>query len=772
MHSAEDLSDHPLKGCSCCCHHDHTPAVAACSDSELSADATLSRFLIADMCCANEERLIRNALEGMAGIEVLEFNLLEKELTVVHTLEETAGIESVLTSIGMLPQELPPSSSSKRQAETNPSDSWWLLAVSGAAAIGAEVTSWITGKEDAPVIVALAVISILAGGLPVLKKGWLALRQLSLNINFLMSVAVIGAVALGQWTEAAMVIWLFAIAGRIEARSMDRARRAIRNLMEMAPEKASVRCDSGDWQEREAALVKPGETVRVRAGERIPLDGVVSSGHCFVNQAPITGEAIPVEKGPGDTVFAGTIDEDGVLEFVVSGEYEETTLLRIMKAVQEAQAKQAPSQRLVDRFAAYYTPVVVSAALLVAVVPPLLLGHGWSEWLYKAMVLLVTACPCALVISIPVVVVSGLAAAARHGILIKGGAYLEAGRDIKFVALDKTGTLTRGKPAVTDVAALGGDDAGTLLALAASLDEQATHPIARSIVARWRESSDRHPLLPVTCFREIPGQGVTGEIGGERYYLGNVRLIAEVGVGAPALAGQLQRLEQQGKTAVILASQQRPLAVIGVADTLRDSSKKAIASLHALGVRTAVLSGDNQVAVTAIGRLSGVDEARGNLLPGDKLAAIAGLQQKGGVAMVGDGINDAPALARAEIGMAMGAAGSDVALETADVALMDDDLQKIPDFIRLSRQARRMIVANVTFVLAAKAIFFALTLAGKGTLMMAVFADMGVSLLVVLYSLRILKFFKAASPGEERSEHARLFSRSPSVSSATRETLT
>jgi Cd2+/Zn2+-exporting ATPase len=740
-------NDNPLDAVCSCCHVEHSTVRKDAADSPsnipVSEDIKISRFSIRNMDCPSEERIIRDALGSMIGVNRLDFNLLERELTVYHTMENTGGIISVLNAIDMPPVELGESRSQKaRKAVPSFLDrSWWLLGVSGVAAVGSEIISWITGRENSPSIIALAIVSVFAGGLPTLKKGWAALKKLSLNINFLMSVAALGAIAIGQWPEAAVVIWLFAIAERIESLSLDRARDAIRGLMAITPETAFVRDESGLWREVEAAGVKPGDIVRVRPGERVPLDGVVTAGHSSVNQAPITGESLPVEKVEGDTVFAGTINENGALEFEVTGDYEHTTLSRIIHAVQEAQAQRALTQRLVDAFARRYTPTVVAIALLVAVIPPLFMGLEWNVWIYKALVILVISCPCALVISIPVTVVSGLAAAAHHGILVKGGAYLESGRKLRFVALDKTGTLTQGKPVVTDVIPLEKQDAGKILHISASLDEHAGHPIARSIVKRWRTDADNGPMLSVVKFRNMPGRGVTGEINDQRYYLGNHKLIEELGISNPLLEEELDRLERQGKTGVVLTSATKPLAVIGVTDTLRDSSKRAISSLHELGVKTVMLSGDNHATAKLIGESAGIDDARGNLLPDDKLNTIAELQRFGPVGMVGDGINDAPALARANIGFAMGAAGSDTALETADVALMDDDLGKIPDFIRLSRGTGSVIAQNIIFALAAKALFFGLALAGEATLWMAVFADMGVSLLVVFNSLRLLNFF-------------------------------
>jgi Cd2+/Zn2+-exporting ATPase len=521
--------------------------------------------------------------------------------------------------------------------------------------------------------------------------------------------------------------------------------------------------------------VQVGQVVQVRPGERLPLDGVVTSGASFVNQAPITGESVPVEKKSGDGVFAGSINERGVFEFRVSVGSGDTTLARIIRAVQQAQGQRAPTQRFIDNFSRYYTPIVVLLALLVAILPPLFFAQPFQPWLYKALVLLVVACPCALVISTPVTVVSGLAAAARRGILVKGGAYLEAGRQLRAVALDKTGTLTHGKPTVTDVIVLGepeqsgNRDEDALLQLAASLDAPSEHPVASAIVAAWTGAKDTPAgltkdhsvngarlqtvkksgeLLPVEEFESITGRGVQGRIGKTLYFIGNHRLAQEKGVSNVRVEAELGRLEAQGKTTVVLSNEHQALAVFGVADTLRDTSIEALRELHDLGVRTVMLTGDNAATATAIARQVGIDDARGGLLPEDKLAAITELlQAHGAVGMVGDGINDAPALAKSSIGFAMGAAGTDTAIETADVALMQDDLRKLPEFIALSRKTGQVLTQNITLALGIKVIFFALALTGKATLWMAVFADMGGSLLVVGNGLRLLKPPKSERQG-------------------------
>lgn len=720
-----------------------------------------STFYVAKMDCPTEEQLIRNRLKGMDGIERLHFDMVERVLTVTHGLADDAPLLAALTELGMAPvrgrsePEAGPRLTSRFSPRT--SSPWLSLALSGAAAVAAEVVAWTTGEERSLLVAGLALASMVLGGRETLRKGLVALRNRTLNINLLMMVAIAGAVAIGEWPEAAMVTFLFGLAELIERYSLDRARNAIRALMQLASETATVRDDAGQWQEVPAATVRVGQSVRVKPGERIPLDGKVTAGQSSVNQAPITGESLPVEKNPGDAVFAGSINERGAFEFEVTANKGSTTLDRIIRAVQEAQSKQAPTQRFVDRFARYYTPAVVLMAVLVAALPPVFFGQPFVPWLNRALVLLVIACPCALVISTPVTVVSGLAAAARRGILVKGGVYLEEGRRLKVVALDKTGTLTHGKPAVTDVISLNGVPQGDLLHAAASINAYSEHPVAGAIVGHCATAHGEREcnLLPVTEFEALAGRGVRGRVNGSVHYVGSHRLTEENRVCGPNVEVALDRLEREGKTAVVLTSEQTAMAVIGVADTLRETSVAAVRELHDLGVRTVMLTGDNPTTAAAIAKQVGIDDVRGNLLPEDKLVAVDQLRaQYGEVGMVGDGINDAPALAKASIGFAMGAAGTDTALETADVALMEDDLRKLPLFIRLSRQTGQVLTQNIAIALGIKIVFFILALAGKATLWMAVFADMGASLLVIFNGLRLLRAVPGAvvkSPGNAKA---------------------
>ncbi|MBB5606422.1 Cd2+/Zn2+-exporting ATPase [Janthinobacterium sp. S3T4] len=701
------------------------------------AGAQTAKYRIENMDCPTEERLIRNKLGGMAGVVGLDFNLMNRVLDVHHTLPALATVESALHSIGM--QAVPMQEGETRAATQGGLSGLQksLLVVSGLAAASAEALAWSTQNDHSPTVIALALLSIATGGWPTLKKGWIALKSFTLNINFLMSLAVFGAIAIGQWPEAAMVIFLFAIAELIEGLSLNRARNAVQSLLQLAPDVATVDNGEGSWQQVPVATVAVGATLRVKPGERIALDGVVKNGTSSVNQAPITGESMPVDKSTGDVVYAGTINERGLLDISVTANSGNSTLAKIVKVIEETQGKQAPTQRFVDSFARYYTPAVVVFAILVAVLPPLLTGAPFMAWVYKALVMLVIACPCALVISTPVTVVSGLTAAARRGILVKGGQFLETGYRLKAIAVDKTGTLTMGKPAATEVVAFEGSSRDEVLLLAASLDANSAHPLAAAIVKAGPPAASH---LPVSEFAALHGRGVQGNIAGQTYYLGNARLMTELKVLHPALQATLARLEQQAYTAMILATSGRALGVIAVADVLRPTAKAAIARLNALGVTTVMLTGDNLLTAQRIASEVGVSLVKAELLPENKLDEIKALQQQFGlVAMLGDGVNDAPALAQADIGFAMGAAGSDTAIETADVALMDDELGKLPEFISLSQRTRSILVQNISFAIGIKAVFFGLALAGLATLWMAVFADVGASLLVVANGLRLLR---------------------------------
>jgi Cd2+/Zn2+-exporting ATPase len=641
-------------------------------------------------------------------------------------------------------------------AAHDPKIPWVKLALAGVLAALAEAFHFMNGWPAGPSGLALqawkingqavaelappvlAVMAIVIGGLTTYKKGLRAVLNFNLNINALMSVAVTGALIIQEYPEAAMVMVLFNLAEAIEAKAQDKARKAIKGLLALAPDNATVLRPDGSWVETDIRQVAVGSRVRVKPGEKVSLDGVVTQGRTAINQAPITGESLPVEKTVGDIVYAGTINESGAFEFEATAGASDSTLARIIQAVEEAQSSRAPMQRFVDQFAAYYTPAVFLAAWLAGLIPPLFMGGAWTESIYTALVILVIACPCALVISTPVTIVSGLAAATRHGILIKGGIFLERGRLLNRLALDKTGTITHGRPRQTGFVEIGGLGEDRTIALASSLAARSDHPVSKAIAER--AAADGVELLDVDDFTAIPGQGVSGVISGRKWHLGNHRLVEELRKCSAQLENRIFSWEKTGQTVVALVGEKGVEGLFAVADTLKETSLEAIRELKKLGVKTLILTGDNEHTARAIAEQVGVDEFMGNLLPEDKLRIVERLKENGGkVGMVGDGINDAPALAKADIGFAMAKGGTDTAIETADVALMDDNLMKLPRFIRLSKSTHAILVQNITFALSLKAVFLALALAGHATMWMAVFADMGAALLVVANGLRALR---------------------------------
>lgn len=745
----------------CCCQpghgRDHAPEtlnLAALGE----ASETRAIYRIVNMDCPMEEALIRKRLGSMPGIRNLEFNLMQRLLSVEHDLPSTEAIVAALKSIDMTPEPVGGLGEAGATAIPDAKIPWGRLVLAGVFAALSEAFELMLEWQAAPfglnlqalqingaaVVewfpLAFAVLAIALAGLSTYRKGWLAVKNFNLNINALMSVAVTGAVIIGQYPEAAMVMVLFNLSEAIEAKALDRARNAIKDLLALAPDKATVLQPDGAWVETDIRQVAVGSRVRVRPGEKVGLDGVILQGQSAINQAPITGESLPVEKSAGDTVYAGTINEAGSFEFEVTAAAGNSTLARIIHAVEEAQGARAPMQRFVDQFARYYTPAVFLVAILAALIPPLFLGGIWADSVYTALVILVIGCPCALVISTPVSIVSGMAAATRYGILVKGGTFLEQGRLLKWLALDKTGTITHGKPRQTDfveLAGFGGLGESRITALAASLAARSDHPVSRAVAEQAREQGVT--LLDVDDFAAIPGQGVSGVIDGQKWHLGSHRLVEELQKCSSQLEERIFQLEQEGKTVVALVGDQVQ-GLFAVADTIKDSSVEAIAELRKLGVQTLMLTGDNEHTARAIAGQAGVDAYRGNLLPEDKLKAIEELQAGGGkVGMVGDGINDAPALAGADIGFAMAKGGTGTAIETADVALMDDDLRKIPRFIGLSRSTYAILVQNISFALGVKALFFGLTFAGLATMWMAVFADVGAALVVVANGLRAMR---------------------------------
>ncbi len=711
---------------------DSRPTLTTCQVCEIHAESV---FRIDGMDCREEVVILERHLNALQGVESIAADLMGQRLRVTHDAARlsTSAIVEEVARTGMrawLEHEEPVD----RRASIPLRQT--LLVVSGCS-LAAGIIIQLAGGPWLAATLAFAV-AIGTGGTFSVRRAWSAARTLSLDINVLMTLAVVGAIAIGEWSEAATVVFLFAVAQMLETRSLDRARRAIRGLMDLAPAMARVRRQDGE------ALVPlgevcVGETILVGPGDKIPLDGVVLAGRSPVNQAPITGESLPVDKEPGDGVFGGTINGRGALDVRVTRLQGDSTLARIIHLVETAQAQRAPAQAFVERFARYYTPVVIAGAMLVAIVPPALFGQPFHQWFYRALVLLVISCPCALVISTPVSIVSALAAAARQGVLIKGGIHLENAGRVRCVAFDKTGTLTAGAPHVVNVVPLGEASSRDVLRAAASVESRSEHPIGRAILRHAVEQG--LPPDAAESFTALEGRGAEARIGPQSVLVGNHRLFEERGLCTPEIHERLDSLAEAGLTSVLVARSGRAIGILSVADRVRDAGRDAMDLLRQHGVRRIVLlTGDNHATACATAHQLGIDDVRAELLPEDKVNAVRELQRAYGiVAMVGDGINDAPALAAADVGIAMAVAGSDVALETADVALMADELLKIPFTVRLSRATLRNIKANIGVSLGLKAACLVLAVAGIATLWMAILADTGASLIVIANGLRLLR---------------------------------
>ena len=620
---------------------------------------------------------------------------------------------------------------------------WPRIYAALAAALAAEACHWFGGDGANALLqylgMALAVVGIALSGLGVYKAGIKDLFRFKLGIHALMAVAVTGAFIIGQWPEAAMVMALYAAAERIEDQAMDKARAAIRGLLQLAPETADVLQADGSVQRMAAKEVPIDAVLRITPGARVPLDGEVTEGESSVNQAPITGESALAHKAPGDSVYAGSINQDGELHVRVTAPADDSLIARIVHAVEQAQASRAPTQRFVDRFAEIYTPIVLVLAIALGVIAPLAFGWTWQQAAYQALALLVIACPCALVLSTPVTVVSALTAAAKRGILIKGGSALESARSLKAIALDKTGTLTTGSPKLVEWSALSDGNISTTSAQRAyALASRSDHPVSRAIATGLQEQATTG-FAEAQALQALPGRGVQAVIEGEMWTLANLRWVGEQGWDSAELKATLSAHEQQGRTVTLLANSSGVQALFAVADPLRPQAREAIAQLQALGVKPVVLSGDNDVTVRTVAAEAGISDARGNMLPEDKMRVLAEMQRDiGPTAMTGDGINDAPALAKADIGFAMGGMhATGMAMETADVVLMNDDLRRIPDVVDLSQRAHSVLWQNIGLALGIKVAFFALAVSGHASMWLAVLADMGVSLLVVANGLRL-----------------------------------
>jgi len=707
-------------------------SATTCTVCEVHAESV---FKIEGMDCHEEVAILERRLGNLIGLEALDADVLGQRLRVKYDAARlsSAAIAEAVAQTGMrawLEHEQPIGTDSSASIRR-------LLVLASGVAVAIGMILEVAGA-DRSLVIAAYLAAIASGGVYSVRRAFHAARSLALDINVLMLVAVGGAMVLGQWCEGACVVFLFSMAQLLEARAMERARGAIRALMDLAPAVALVRRDGAD-RELPIDEVHVGDIVIVRPGEKIPLDGRVAAGQSYVNQAPVTGESLPVEKQPGDEVFGGTINGRAALDVQVERLRADSTLARIIHLVEQAQSQRAPSQRFVDRFARIYTPAVLALAILIGLIPPALGLGSWSVWIYRALVLLVISCPCALVISTPVSIVSALAAAARKGVLLKGGAHLERLADVKCVAFDKTGTLTKGQLHVVGVTSFDGTAPERVLQLAASVEARSEHPIGRAIVAR--AAAEGVPFEPVHSFESLPGLGAEAVVGTTRVLLGSPRLFAERHISSSELDGRMATLPGDGYSMVIVGSPLQALGMIGVADRVRESARDAVQLLREQGVRhVALLTGDHEAAARTLAAQLEIDDVRAGLMPQDKVTAVEELRKAyGTLAMVGDGINDAPALAAADVGIAMGVAGSDAALETADVALMSDELLKIPYAVRLSRAAMRNIRANIGFSLVLKGAFLALAIFGYATLWMAVVADMGASLIVIANALRLLR---------------------------------
>ena len=701
--------------------------------SDINKQDFVSEFKVQGISCLDCAQKFEQALRQLPGVVQATLNPLSGKLSVTGTAD-LAAIRRLGSEEGYTVETLAESTQPAVTLRQNDSELWRAIG-SGAALVLGLATEKLAGPQTLWQILFFA--AILLGGWGNFRKALKALPRRNFNMSVLMSIAVLGAVAIGQIEEGASVAFLYAVSELLEAWTMEKARRSLRELIELSPGVARIRRE-GEEQNLHVAEIVVGDIMIVRPGDRIAMDGVIVGGKSSVNQAPITGESAPVTKKPGDEIFAGTLNGSGALEVSVTKLVQDTTLARIIRLVESAQAERAPSQAFVDRFAAVYTPVVLTLAVGIALLPPLVWGYQWTEWIYRALALLVVACPCALVVSTPVAIVSAIAAAARQGVLIKGGLYLEAVGALQAIAFDKTGTLTRGEPEVTDVIATGDWQQAELLGKAADMEARSEHPLAAAIVRAAEKQG--HALTPAEDFLAIAGRGGRATVAEELLYIGNSQLFVERGADLSLAVDEINRLQQAGKTVMIVGTAETVMGLIAVADTVRQDSVATIVELKKAGIQHVImLTGDNPRTAQAIAAQVGVDEVKADLLPEDKLDAIRELRTRyGQVAMVGDGINDAPALALSSVGIAMGGAGSATALEAADIVLMADDLKNLPFTIQLSRRTLQIIRQNIGFSIGIKLVAILAVFPGWLTLWLAILADMGATLLVTLNSLRLL----------------------------------
>lgn len=697
-----------------------------------------SVFHVKGMCCVDEEILIRKKINSLPGIVNFSFNLVSQKLTVQHSCPREA-IVNTLHEAGF---------HATTYSSAEAPRSFWakhgglIVAVAAAILMLMGIGANLQGYPEV-ITVPIFSVAILLAGWKIFWRAYQAAKNLTLDMNVLMTIAAIGAMIIGEWAEASAVIVLFSFALLLESYSIERTRRAIRSLVALMPKQAAVK--RGSMEENvPIEQIQIGDVLVVRPGEKIPLDGKVLTGFSTVNQATITGESLPVEKKPGDTVYAGTFNQRGSLEVQVMKLAPDTMLARITQLVEESQAQRAPSQTFVEQFAAYYTPAVIVMAAMIAAIPPLLFAEPFEEWFYRALVLLVIACPCALVISTPVSIVSGLTNAARNGLLIKGGRHLEEIGSIQAVAFDKTGTLTEGTPRVTDVIPLNSLNPQQIIRIAAAIESKSEHPLADAVLMKAFQENIAFENITHQRFESLLGRGVKATVDGTTYYIGNHDLIEERGICSAKVEQSLRRLEAEGKTAIILGTEKEVLGIIAIADTVRPEAPDVMRDLRRQGIEKLIMiTGDNEGTARAIAEKVGINEFHAAVMPEEKVRHTLRLKQRyGKVAMVGDGVNDAPALAAADIGIAMGTTGTDIALETSDIVITSDELPKIIHLISLSKKTLRVIKQNITIALATKLVFLLLGTFGIATLWMAILADDGAALVVILNSLRLLTFRK------------------------------
>lgn len=703
----------------------------------MSEKMTEKTYRIEGLSCTNCAGKFEKNVKQLPGVTSATVNFGASKISVegqttIEELEEAGAFENLIIRDDQENDEQVRSKESfiKRNIALIISLGFILVAVISQLSLG----------EDHLLTKALYILAIIIGGFDLFKEGFSDLIKLDFSMESLMTIAIIGAAFIGEWAEGSIVVILFAISEALERFSMDKARQSIRSLMDIAPKEALIRRNNVE-QLVSVDKIDIDDIMIIKPGQKIAMDGLVINGHSSVNQAAITGELVPVEKQLDDEVFAGTLNEEGVLEVKVTKKVTDTTIAKIIHLVEEAQGERAPAQAFVDKFAKYYTPFIIIMALLIVVVPPLFFGGDWNKWLYQGLSILVVGCPCSLVISTPVSIVSAIGNAAKNGVLVKGGVYLEEIGHLRAIAFDKTGTLTKGKPVVTDFIATSSETDINYLSIISSLESLSQHPLASAILNEADKTNVDYKSIQIEDFQSITGKGLTGIHQNIRYYIGSPKLFSASVIEETAVKVQYRQFQEQGKTAMYFGTDEQILGVIAVADEVRDSSAAVISELHKLSIEhTIMLTGDNTKTAESIGKQLGVTEIKGDLMPQEKLDSIKALRTTyNKVAMVGDGINDAPALAASTVGIAMGGAGTDTALETADVALMGDDLQKLPFIVRLSRQTLKVIKQNITFSLGIKLLALLLVIPGWLTLWIAIVADMGATLLVTLNGLRLMK---------------------------------